>query len=409
MKKRRVLGSAGEAVSLPGEEDDIVSTQIVEEDPVQRSNERAIQQTRATSDPGVWGLDPLYWTYLVLLNVHVTRGLLPRGTTWDEVNRERSRLQCNHMLPLSGRIVGHCQLVGALVRKQANSIFRTFTIDDGTALVDCVEWKNDDEAEGRGFDPIDPPLGASIRCFGRLDWPGTRFQTSFKQSVRRLVLTRPVVLIRNANEELRHWLRAMELWEGIYAEPLVLPQGTVSSTAGPEVRYVYGGPVEDLVMPIVRNTTGKMPLVSAVNESAVRSRFGPFFKILFEFRTLLREESVTALLLKLVSTEKSSIESILRLALKNLCFSGQIFMMDSKLDIYAVITHEDFLAPAILRAMVRFQSPFMPHKALLEKIREDPRLHTISRERFDSSLSRLMMENHIIEGDPGTFALFSAK
>lgn len=360
-----------------------------------------------THEASIWGEDPLFWSYLILLNIHVAKGLLPNGNSWEEVTRRRERMKCNHALP-NGRVVGYANLVGTLVRKQVSSQITTFTIDDGTALIDCVEWGNEDEKVSKGLDPrLSPELGNTIRCFGKLEWPSLKFQSNSRSPVRRLVLSRPVCIVSNVNEELNHWLTASQYWQTCYARPFKLSNHKETSLVGGGLMTssVFGGQIEDAIMNIIRSAN-RMPLISSVHEHRIKMQFGPFIRACFQRDVILQEEPLASLLL--LARQTNTATETLQVSLKKLCRNGLILVLDPAISLYAVITHEDFIAPAILRNMTKFQTKFVSHRDLLNKIREDPRLHFISSERIDGSISRLLLEGFLFEGDSiGSFSLNS--
>jgi hypothetical protein len=367
------------------------------------------QQSNHVPDVSYWGLDPFYWTYVCLLNCQVQNGLLPNHENWDRLNEERMRLKCNHCFPNSLRVISHVQVMGTLVRKHKNSLFTTYTIDDGTELLDCIDWSSEEEKILKGFELKDPMLGQSLKCFGKLEWPSKKFQVSYKKCKRRLILTKPICFINDINEELFHYHKCLELWTSLYSQPFQLPiERQLQQAQETNVKaYHYGGELEDAVMNLIKQKK-YMPLISSMNEQIIFNQYKPFFNICFEFDCVWREEPVASLLLKSIRTSSvQEVHGLLRETLNKLCRSGNIIVMDTKLDLYAILTHEEFLAPAILRTLLKCPSSFVAYNELLSKLREDPRLYCVSNERFDNSLSRLLQDSCIIEGSIGTFGLFS--
>lgn len=366
-------------------------------------------------DASLWGSDPLYWTHLMLLNVQVVGSLVPTGSCWEEVNSERARLGCNHALPQTLRVVGHAHLMGVLVRKTLNSQCAIFTIDDGTALVDCVWWLSQSSSssssswssdlERKQLESIHAlELGTTIRCLGRLEWPASKFQSSQKSPVRRLVLNQPFVVVSSPLEEIRHWEVAMDLWNKVYSQPLATPPPPLPVAKSAK----FGSQLEQDMMHVLCHSSDRMPLVDTGRVEEIQAKFPTLFPCCFQLHCLAREETVAARLLLFPVTTATATDGQAELtsAIRHLCRQGQILMLDHPLNLFAVITHQHFIAPAVCRALAKSPEAFVPYAALLERVREDPRLHSITAHRFDKSLSRLLDDSVVVEGEANVFSLF---
>lgn len=363
-------------------------------------------------DVSLWGSDPLYWTHLILLNIHVTKYLVPNGATWQQVNEERARLRCNSALPNTLRVVCYAHLMGTLVRKSINSQCSIFTIDDGTALVDCVLWTNtargggDSEYRTAAGEDADitttytVQLGTTIRCLGKLEWPQAKYQSVTKTPSRRLILTQPIVIVRQVSEELRHWHMAMDLWTNVYTRSNNT-DAVPTTTTMPSITFKFGGELEDEVMQAIRQSN-RMPLLNVTVRDYVLDRFPQWFPVCFQSQCVSREERVALCIAAKHGGEENSLDGVMR----RLCRNGHILVIDPKLDLFALITHTHFLAPAILKALASTRGEFIHHNVLLEKLRQDPNLHTVPNQRFDRSLSRLLDDSVIYEGEANTFAVF---
>ncbi|KAH9258902.1 hypothetical protein BASA81_002966 [Batrachochytrium salamandrivorans] len=375
-------------------------------------------------DASLWGTDPLYWTHLILLNVQVIKGLVPTGSCWEEVNSERARLGCNHALPQTLRVVGHAHLMGVLVRKTLNSQCAIFTIDDGTALVDCVWWLSQSsfsslsssswssDLERKQCQVIQAlELGTTIRCLGRLEWPTSKFQSNHKFPTRRLVLNQPFVIVSSPSEEIRHWEVAMDLWDKVYSQPLPQQQAIPLPSSLPIAKSAkFGSELEQDMMHVLCQSSDRMPLVDTGQAEEIQAKFPTIFPCCFQLHCLAREETIAARLLLFpavgATATKGDRQTELTNAIRHLCCQGQILMLDHPLNLFAVITHQHFIAPAICKALAKSPTPFISYTALLERVREDPRLHSVTAHRFDKSLSRLLDDSVVIEGEASFFSLF---
>ena len=97
--------------------------------PRRRKTSSASTSRSTAAPPGAptqWGLDPLYWSYVRLLAVHV------------HALRTAPGIETSHIL--GGHALSRVEMVGVIVRMIELEHMTKFTLDDGTGLVDCTKW-----------------------------------------------------------------------------------------------------------------------------------------------------------------------------------------------------------------------------------------------------------------------------
>ena len=191
-----------------------------------------------------WPLDPLYSTPVVILAEHLSA--LPDAEDSPDV--------CwliNHPV----RFVDVAGLIVSLDPKTplvADSRV-SFTLDDGTGFVHCVQWKdeNDDESWKRALAAY--RHGRYMHVHGRL---GRYRQT------RQVVVQRAWIEEDPQVESLR-WLRAAELWHEVYTRPFRIP-GHVLEAEQHEVERASAAGERQQPAPHsgARSSTGGAPHVS---------------------------------------------------------------------------------------------------------------------------------------------------
>jgi len=124
---------------------------------------------------------------------------------------------------LCGHAVRFFDLMGIIIsvdpRKPSTSdSCIKFTIDDSTALVDCVVWNKQDPYADHKFACL--CLGNLLHVHGRV----SRFRGKRQLTVDRFWLE------DNSMAECLHWIEARELWHSVYSHPLRLPAQLASSS-----------------------------------------------------------------------------------------------------------------------------------------------------------------------------------
>jgi len=104
--------------------------------------------------PELFGMDPLFWTHLKLFNSFIL------GMKKVE--------NCTENLLANVRPVAYAHVVGVLVAQkiQSRPSRSVFVVDDGTELIDCLYWHEDDALSPRRLD-----LGSLVRAMGRVELP----------------------------------------------------------------------------------------------------------------------------------------------------------------------------------------------------------------------------------------------
>eukprot|EP00656_Telonema_subtile_P045049 TRINITY_DN51315_c0_g1_i1.p2 TRINITY_DN51315_c0_g1~~TRINITY_DN51315_c0_g1_i1.p2 ORF type:complete len:253 (+),score=43.48 TRINITY_DN51315_c0_g1_i1:200-958(+) len=160
----------------------------------QRSQEGAPAEGSAAEATEVqlskWGLDPIFNTAVRLLacTLHSTESFI--GIPGSS--------------KLCGRPVVLVQLVGSIVKIEVKEKYLRFLLDDGSGVVWCIHWF--ESAELKWDDRI---LGEVANVRGRI----TMYQGE------RQVTIQSVFIERVPNEEVLHWLQAIQLYQDCYSKP----------------------------------------------------------------------------------------------------------------------------------------------------------------------------------------------
>ena len=161
-------------------------------------------------DPSSWGLDPLFSTPVKLIGCHLA--------AMTDASREGDVCWLNHSRP-----VRYVDMVGTVIcidpcRPLPGDTRVSFTLDDTTALTECVLWLNEMPATDHAVLPI--RLGAVIHVLASLG----RFRGQRNLRVQRWwPETDPLA-------EAMHWARAEQLWRECYCKPFQPPRHVSSTT-----------------------------------------------------------------------------------------------------------------------------------------------------------------------------------
>jgi len=319
--------------------------------------------------PEHFGLDPLFWAHLKLFNSGI------QGMTKIE--------NCTQNCLAGVRAVYGAHVVGVLVAVVAKPTLSRFTVDDGTALLECLLW-DCSQGDLRAFECM---LGCIVRAYGRLEFPS---QARFEQC-RRLVLARAPELVRDPNEEVLHWLEAIDLWP-VYCTPMVLPADDEHVSALPPA------PSLDVEIHNLIKQVPPMPLIAAVGHldcvSTVQGdEFRAYRETMFHLPELCRQPRIFAW-----HVGTSDRLTAVRQAVGVLVNKGLVAVIDVTNDVFGVITTEGYTIPGIVSAM-RNILRHRPHDAAVSKAaivaaaRVDSRLRNVAQSRFEHALRRMVQDS----------------
>eukprot|EP00937_MAST-01D_sp_MAST-1D-sp2_P005105 g5105.t1 len=121
----------------------------------------------------LWGLDPLFWSYVKLFAVQIRQLSSFEGTA------------DTHML--YGRPITKVEIVGTVVSVSDKAKFVKYVVDDGTDVVPCIQWKVHSDGVVRGATQQAPPLqlGQTVCVQGKLRVETRRFHTTERQRRKR--------------------------------------------------------------------------------------------------------------------------------------------------------------------------------------------------------------------------------
>ena len=91
-----------------------------------------------------------------------------------------------------------------------------FTVDDGTAVVSCTQWRVEKDSD-QGI--VIPELGQLVSVWGKI--------SEFRREKQLTVTT--MVQQKDPNAEPLHWLEVVHLKKTVYSRPFTLPDGILKS------------------------------------------------------------------------------------------------------------------------------------------------------------------------------------
>jgi len=138
----------------------------------------------------LWGLDPLYWAYvrLFISQIH--------------------QLKPFHGMPETQSLFGHpvsrAEILGYVVSVQQRASLVSYTVDDGTGLIQCTRWWTNSDTE------------REVLSVGELAWFRGKFQYFREQ---REISVQSIQVETDPNAEAAHWLEVIQLHHNVYSKP----------------------------------------------------------------------------------------------------------------------------------------------------------------------------------------------
>mmetsp|Transcript_6246 Transcript_6246/g.9890 ORF Transcript_6246/g.9890 Transcript_6246/m.9890 type:complete len:219 (-) Transcript_6246:2113-2769(-) len=163
-----------------------------------------------------WGEDPLFWS-CIPLSVAQIHGLA-----------QDVRTNCQHSL-YGLHPVSKAQVLGVIVCLKETDEWAMFSIDDGTGVIKCTEWKQADRINSfsslkyrvRKQNNCVLALGGLVRVDGRLKMKWRRDDAedlSDDGSTRELIVF-DVTYVNDPNAEILHWLQIKKNTTNFYRKP----------------------------------------------------------------------------------------------------------------------------------------------------------------------------------------------
>jgi len=129
-----------------------------------------------------------------------------------------------------GRTVARAELVGIVVSRDRREKFLSFVIDDGTGCVPCILWLNHqylNASTSSGSSEFDPTTEMALKMSEEVR-VGTLLRVRGKIATYRgaiQITVRDVVVEKDLNSEVLHWLQCVRLAKECYDLPPPSAQG----------------------------------------------------------------------------------------------------------------------------------------------------------------------------------------
>jgi hypothetical protein len=394
-------------------------------------------------DPCCFGEDPLFLTYL-RLTIHTLISSLQRTST------------CDHVIPLTtgiGRPVSRAMIVGIVVRVDFKPLITTYTLDDGTGLLDVILW-NDNAMNGMVWDnspaqsTIDVEKGIYVRAFGRLDFPPFMAKSGRQFMERRqLVLDEPLQKINQFSHVIAHFGKSRELWKSLYADiswkprvlisirdtssaptspppPIPLPLTSTNDKTNKKLDTTNSAitTLESVIVSIIQlnstttttttttRNTNFHPLLSPTHAKHVEPEF---LSTTFDISTLITHPNIITFCGANITS--SELYDQTEKACRSLVRNGKLFFRESeKCDVLQFITHDTCLKPAILAILSKFElenqfvANGMSYPELKKTLQQDVRLRAVSEKTIKESVRLLLKSSLIYEAEQGMLKIIKS-
>lgn len=163
-------------------------------------------------DVSLWGQNPMFWT-AVQLTVQQIHDLERDMKTGAE------HILCG-MHPIS-----KATIVGFVVKVERKGDFVKYTIDDGTNVIDCIEWTINipeyaqELIELRKQKKRDIDLGMLVRAKGKLKHKWHEDTIVSRKPITRELTLFSIGRLNDPNLEMLHWLQVSKLFDVNYSKP----------------------------------------------------------------------------------------------------------------------------------------------------------------------------------------------
>lgn len=373
-------------------------------------------------DESILGLSPAYWSHVPLTINQVQDLRLLNGIHC--LVRKNDQTGKSDVVPLS-----KCELVGVVVAVEPRGLDGgvVYVIDDGTGLMDCLYWHNNDDAGLPSLTLREPEstilaVGTFARIFGRIECAAIGVPSTTTKNCIREVHATVVIEIRKTewepyiggeDFESQHWKRCIK---GISAE-MLLPPETIVNLLGTDIARQIA---DRASLPAVDDTDGSWRVFGSgcscnllykhhllychcqateeVLDPQLRYRDSLLSALIelerkqpnrlplrFQFRTVKEIASLKELA-KSITSAPSFQQSLLQGTFRALRNDGILYLLDAESDTYLLVSKErvleryvdamtsDDIARGAQRAQLRREPPaFLKHvpKQRLQYVRRN--------------------------------------
>ena len=339
-------------------------------------------------DESVVGLSPAYWSHVPLTIRQVEELRLLKGINC--LFRNNDKTGTTDVVPLS-----KCELVGVVVAVEPRGLDGgvVYVIDDGTGLIDCLHWQDNDDDGLLSLTQTEPErniltVGTFARIFGRIECAAisvasaTHENSPLPTCIREIHATAVLDVRKSEGEpyiggedfESRHWKRCIE---GISPERL-LPPETIINHLGADITQQI---TERISLPAVDDSDGSWRVFGSLcscnltykqnllychcqatqetldpdlkyRDSLLRELIGLEQKqsdkvpLRFQFRTVKEISSLSELASSITSTPAFQ-QSLIQGTFRALRKDGIFYLLDAESDTYLFISKERVLEPYV--------------------------------------------------------------
>ena len=165
--------------------------------------------TTSTTSPPIdatqWGLDPLYWSYVHLTCYQINHAI---STLPDKDHAH----VLNNTHPLT-----KATIVGTVVRVVEQLSFTKYTIDDGTGMVDCIQWITKQQQQNLLLPKLFPH-GAVVKIRGKLKRVSPSALTRYVCFSLIEISIQSMLEAESVHDAIYHRLKCIQMHEEFYKE-----------------------------------------------------------------------------------------------------------------------------------------------------------------------------------------------
>ncbi|KAK9702634.1 hypothetical protein K7432_011146 [Basidiobolus ranarum] len=335
--------------------------------------------------PQVWGLNPLFFAtpHLYIRDVLET---VPHPEFSDV------HFYLNHP-------IRNVEIVGIIIESDATTNYISYSIDDGTGIIACIQWVP--AAERLIPYRETKELGSLVRVSGKIG--------EFRE--RRQLTIRELVIEEDVNFEIQRWVEIVHLKLKIYDIPFVYPTDIVEEFF-PAYSIDSNITKEEKKQP---NTTtvelSETTFRKSLKEYIERKRFTSFHYGDIRAAEELISIAKQVLLQQYHCTDPAPprISSLFSRGIKRLVRDGFLYVRDADADVYEVIHHEVNLGKQILQIirleMSKHEQDNVNEITIITKIRSIKAFQHVPKEVLLDSLKKLVDSGDLFQPENREYKL----
>eukprot|EP00117_Sycon_ciliatum_P032344 scpid64145/ scgid25100/ CST complex subunit STN1; Alpha-accessory factor of 44 kDa; Oligonucleotide/oligosaccharide-binding fold-containing protein 1; Suppressor of cdc thirteen homolog len=328
-------------------------------------------------EPSKWGLDPTFWSFMKLANVQVL-----------SLVEHSSHEEC---FLLGNRVVSKVQVLGDIVSVHERERNVQFCVDDGSAVLTCVLWKNRDapdwDAATNGL-----ALGSVVHALGKIKvFRGERQLTVSSWRI-----------IDDVHAQCVHWMEVVQLNRDIYSQPAKYEQPGVP----------WAAVTQSASNTATATHSGKMPsgfaavLEKYFNECSQDDK-SFLFEEIQEVTELRRQACKMLGFSDAVTPEQCKrLKRFFASNVRQLATQGVLYQTDIVTDQYAVVSTAQHIVPvvrALLRNACAHGYQHMSEKQIADGVRGQPHWTYVTSAQIRDAVHHCLHSGDIYEVDGGYY------